>query len=365
MLRKIFLGRLPRYFAFVFLKHLAMILLIFGALIYLITFVEILRKTAGDDFTLLVKVIMTGKQIPYILEQVLPLLMLIAAIWAVVSLSVKSELVVAKAAGVSQWRLMTNFSCLSLIIGTVIIFAINPLSTKWIKEYYQWNATRRLKVINGFSEKIVHDHKDVIITAKRFVPKERRLENVDIFYLDENKILETFIHAEKAQYDFEVHMMQLEDIRIVEGKEVSLKVEKNKAIALPEIEPFLTVQTKVNNLYNLYEYPDVIKRSEQNKTNDVFLKSQYYALISFPFLCAVMTMVATLTAPRSLRKGGMFKTVALGLFLGFGVYVFDIILLSLGRSEVLPLLISVGFVKVFSIIALLWFILWREYGYAE
>jgi len=155
MLRKIFLGRLPRYFATVFLKHLAMILLIFGALIYLITFVEILRKTAGDDFTLLIKVVMTAKQIPFILEQVLPLLMLIAAIWAVVSLSVKSELVVAKAAGVSQWRLIANFSCLSLLIGVMTIFMINPLSTKWIKEYYQWNATRKLKVINGFSDLMV------------------------------------------------------------------------------------------------------------------------------------------------------------------------------------------------------------------
>lgn len=365
MLRKIFLGRLPRYFAFVFLKHLAMILLIFGALIYLITFVEILRKTAGDDFTLLVKIIMTGKQIPYILEQVLPLLMLIAAIWAVVSLSVKSELVVAKAAGVSQWRLMTNFSCLSLIIGTVIIFAINPLSTKWIKEYYQWNATRRLKVIHGFSEKIVHNHKDVIITAKTFAPKDHRLENVEFFYLDDNKILETFIHADTAQYDFKKRIMQLKNIRIIEGKDIQIHKQEDKTIILPEIEPFLTVQTKVNNLYNFYEYPDVIKRAEKNETNDVLLKSQYYALISFPFLCAVMTMVATLTAPRSVRKGGLFKTVALGLFLGFGIYVFDIILLSLGRSEILPLLVSVGFVKVFSIIALLWFILWREYGYAE
>ena len=101
MLRKIFLGRLPRYFAFVFLKHLFLIMLVFGSLIYLITFVEILRKTAGDDFSMAVKVMMTAKQIPFVMEQILPLLMLITAIWTVISLSYKSELVVAKAVYVS------------------------------------------------------------------------------------------------------------------------------------------------------------------------------------------------------------------------------------------------------------------------
>ena len=159
MLRKIFLGRLPRYFAFVFLKHLFLIMLVFGSLIYLITFVEILRKTAGDDFSMAVKVMMTAKQIPFVMEQILPLLMLITAIWTVISLSYKSELVVAKAAGMSQWRIITNFSCISLFIGLLTVFIVNPFSTKWIKEYYEWNATRKLKVIYGFTEKIVNDKK--------------------------------------------------------------------------------------------------------------------------------------------------------------------------------------------------------------
>ena len=245
------------------------------------------------------------------------------------------------------------------------VFIVNPFSTKWIKEYYEWNATRKLKVIYGFTEKIVNDKKDVIITAKKMMPQKSELEGVEIFYLDNKKILEKFISAEKATFYVNDKNLLLKNVRILGDNKLDAHIKEEHRIALPEIEPFLTVQTKVGNLYDFYEYPEVIQRAFKNNTNHVLLRSQYYGLIAFPILCAVMTMVAVLTAPHSLRKGGVFKIVALGLFFGFAIYVFDIILMSLGRAEILPLWISVIFMKLFSIVALLWFVLWREYGYAE
>ncbi len=91
-----------------FVKSVAVVFFTIFGLIYMVDFVEMLRR-AGDNPNASAAMIagLSLLRTPAVSEQVLPFAVLFGAMFAFINLTRKLELVVARAAGVSVWQFLT------------------------------------------------------------------------------------------------------------------------------------------------------------------------------------------------------------------------------------------------------------------
>ena len=99
------------------------------ALVYTLDFVELMRR-AGDaeGATPALMAQLALFRTPAVAEQVLPFAVLFGSMAALLQLSRKLELVVARAAGISAWQFLQPGILVALMIGVVSVAVYNPLS---------------------------------------------------------------------------------------------------------------------------------------------------------------------------------------------------------------------------------------------
>jgi lipopolysaccharide export system permease protein len=120
---------LGRYFSAKFLQS---IFLVFGTvfvLVYTLDFVELMRR-AGDipGASAGVMARLALFRTPAVAEQVLPFAILFGSMSALLQLSRKLELVVARAAGISAWQFLQPGLLVAALVGIVSVALYNPLS---------------------------------------------------------------------------------------------------------------------------------------------------------------------------------------------------------------------------------------------
>lgn len=133
---------LTRYFATRFLRAFAGVFLGMFALIYLLDFVELLRRS-GDvkGATAAGMAALSILRVPTVTEQVLPFAMLFGAMIAFIGLTRRLELVVARAAGLSIWQFLAPPLGVAAAIGVVATIAYNPMSAAFKQRADRIEAT--------------------------------------------------------------------------------------------------------------------------------------------------------------------------------------------------------------------------------
>src|SRR5918993_2852209 len=120
---------LGRYFSIRFAKTILMVFGTVFALVYTIDFVELMRR-AGDaeGATASVMAKLAFYRTPSVAEQVLPFAVLFGSMAALLQLSRKLELVVARSVGISAWQFLQPGLLVAALLGLASVAAYNPLS---------------------------------------------------------------------------------------------------------------------------------------------------------------------------------------------------------------------------------------------
>lgn len=135
---------LHRYFA---RRFLMTFLGVFGVFFIIMTFldlVEQLRRYASNDADFSQVLVLTLLNVPQGIYQILPLIMILAAIALFLGLSRSSELVVTRASGRSALRALLAPLGVALVIGLLAVAALNPIVASTSKE-----AETRANAIRG------------------------------------------------------------------------------------------------------------------------------------------------------------------------------------------------------------------------
>src|SRR6516164_5404694 len=120
---------LGRYLSSRFLQMIMAVFLLISGMIYIVDFVEMLRRT-GDmpgvsaGFVAFLSLLRT----PSVSEQVLPFCVLFGTMAAFLNLTRKLELLVARAAGVSVWQFLIPPVAIAVFVGIASIALYNPVS---------------------------------------------------------------------------------------------------------------------------------------------------------------------------------------------------------------------------------------------
>src|SRR3954469_4014963 len=122
---------LGRYLSTQFLRTILMVFGTVFALVYTLDFVELLRR-AGDaeGATTGLMAQLSLYRTPAVAEGVLPFAVLFGSMAALLQLSRKLELVVARAAGISAWQFLQPGILVALAIGVFSVAAYNPVSAR-------------------------------------------------------------------------------------------------------------------------------------------------------------------------------------------------------------------------------------------
>ena len=118
------------YIARTFALAVATMVLALTGLVSLFDYIELLRRTATrPDVSFGLLTAIAGLRMPFFSMEILPFAVLLGGILAFWRLSRSSELIVARAAGVSVWQFLAAPLACALLFGAIATGAVSPLSS--------------------------------------------------------------------------------------------------------------------------------------------------------------------------------------------------------------------------------------------
>ena len=115
-------GALSLYLGKQFLKNVAIIFGVILTVVFLVDFIELLRRGSGKEGVNLIIILqMVLLRLPYLAQKLLPFVALFGGMLTFFRLSKTSELTVIRATGVSVWQFLFPSLLIAFLAGIVIL----------------------------------------------------------------------------------------------------------------------------------------------------------------------------------------------------------------------------------------------------
>ncbi len=326
-----------------FLRSIGLVFGVMFTLIYLIDFVELLRRASdAQGSTTAFIAFLTLLRVPAVTEQVLPFAVLFGAMAAFLALSRKLELVVARAAGLSAWQFLLPPV---LIVGLIGIFSVtiyNPVSAlfKQRADRYEtrlFGKTGRDEADTSLWIRQKSADGQAILRAERSSDNGTRLAAVTAFIYDKDgRFLE---RVEAARAKLLPGFWTLEDARVLRaGEEPSTHA--NYVLA-SNLSPEQVTQSFVApDSVPFWDLPALRERTELAGLDATGYRLRYQVLLARPLLLVAMVLVAASFSLRFFRFGGISRMVAGGVIAGFVLYVTTKLVGDLGSAGLMSAAIA-------------------------
>ncbi|MET0200671.1 MAG: LPS export ABC transporter permease LptG [Gaiellaceae bacterium] len=340
---------LGRYFAMRFLRTILGVFLTVFALVYTLDFVELLRR-AGDSEGASAGLMaqLSLYRTPAVAEGVLPFAILFGSMAALLQLSRKLELVVARAAGISAWQFLQPGLFVALGIGAVSIGIYNPLSAMMKQRSTEIEARIFAKSTKASSGKDLWLRQrgldgEAIIRAETAIEGTTTLAGVTVFTFDDAGAFASQIVAARAilhdgyweLQDTRVHLKD-EPPESFDTYLIASNLDPGQVrqrFTPPESVPFWQLQ-------------ETIARTERAGLDATRYRLQYDVLTARPLLFLAMVLVAATVSLRFFRFGGVGKLVLGGVAAGFLLYVVRQVMEGLGASGLIAAPVAAWFPAV-------------------
>ncbi|KQT52930.1 MULTISPECIES: LPS export ABC transporter permease LptG [unclassified Aureimonas] len=333
------------YFLRRFLTNFTATLAVLFALVYLIDMIEVSRRGRFEDAGLLTIAAISALRVPTFIEQAFPFVVLFSAIFTLISLNRKLELVVARAAGVSVWQILFPFIAGSILLGLVATFVYNPVaafaqsrSASLQTELSGGDTTEgdgRAPFLRQFSEGV-----DSIIGAKAVSDGGIRLGGVTAFVMAEDGTVSERIDAPSAH--LEAGRWRIESPTVTRP---GYPPQRLASFDLPtSLRPEYVEQRLADpQAIPIWELGSKIEIARSLGYNAEAFAMHYNTLIAKPALFVAMTLLAATVAVKFARTGQSSRTIAGGITAGFVLYVVTFLAQALGSNSVVPPVVAAWF----------------------
>ncbi|HXT82561.1 MAG TPA: LPS export ABC transporter permease LptG [Acetobacteraceae bacterium] len=324
----------------------AMLLALTG-LVAMFDFIELLRRSASKpDATFGIVSQIAALRLPYIAMQILPFAILLGGILCFWRLTRSSELIVARAAGVSAWEFLAMPTLCALALGIIATAAISPVSSVMLaRAEIMDNAYLRtgggpLALNGGQLWLRQSDHalvpQGVAIIHAHGVElhgKQLTAEEVSVFRLDNADRLLSRIEATKATLG--PGHWALEKARTIRPDQLP---EPPRAINLPTDLTVSRVQESFASpdTLSVWALPDFIALLDRSGFSSIRHRLHFQALLALPLLAATMALVSAGFSMRPARRGGVARMIGSGVAAGFALFVVSKVAEEFGQSGALP-----------------------------
>jgi lipopolysaccharide export system permease protein len=334
---------LSLYIARVFALAVLSMVAALSGLVSLFDFIELLRRAStrpNVGFGLVLQI--AALRLPWISMEILPFAVLLGGILAFWRLTRSSELIVARASGVSAWHFLAAPVLVAIFLGAFATAAISPISAvmraraEELDNAYLRVTGGPLSLAGGQlwlrqSDRAIDRDGVAILHAAHVSLKGKVLaaQDVSVFRLAANDDLLQRVEARSAELGRGDWLLQ--DARTLTAGHlpnppVQMSLPTNLTVARVQ-ESFAPPDT-----LSVWALPGFIALLERSGFSAVRHRLHLQSLLALPLLCGTMCLLAAGFSMRSSRRGGVAQMIGGGVAL----FVISKVAAEFGQSGVLP-----------------------------
>ncbi len=360
------------YFARRFGMAFLMLTGVFFALIVLVDLIEQTRRFSGQGISLGDRLSLTLLNAPQTINQILPLIMILATVVLFIGMARTSELVVTRAAGRSALRALIAPVVVALIIGGLAVSMLNPIVAATTKRYaslsesYRTGGASALSISgDGLWLRQGSEQGQTVIRAARSNADASVLYDVTFLaYAPGGGPMRRIEAASAALGDGAWSLREAK----VWPLSTDLNPEANATEhAVLEVPSTLTLERIRESLgtpagVSIWDMPAFIDQLEQAgfsaRRHKVWMQSE----LARPLFLMAMVLVASAFTMRHTRFGGTGTAVLAAVLLGFGLYFIRSFAQILGENGQIPIWLAAWSPPAVAILLALGLLLHAEDG---
>lgn len=342
---------LSLYVARVFVQAVLGMLAALTGLVSLFDFIELLRRSATKpDVTFALVSEIAALRLPWISMEILPFAVLLGGILAFWRLTRSSELIVARASGVSAWQFLAAPTLCAIALGAFATAAVSPVSAVmraraealdntylrsgggplalsgdqlWLRQADRGLLPQGVAILHGHGVTLDHGKLDV--------------QEVSVFRLDGGDHLLQRIEATEAR--LQAGSWVLEGARTVMPGRLE---DPPRVLALPTDLTVTRVQESFASpdTFSVWALPDFIRLLERSGFSAIRHRLHFQALLALPLLAGTMCLLSAGFSMRPARRGGVTQMIASGVAAGFALFMVSKVAEEFGQSGALPAVLA-------------------------
>jgi lipopolysaccharide export system permease protein len=347
-------------------------------LVSLFDFIELLRRAAtraDAGFALVAQI--AGLRLPFVAMQLLPFAVLLGGLLAFWRLSRSSELVVARAAGVSAWGFLSGPVEVALCFGLLGTSVVSPLSSSMLSraerlDHAYLRNTSGLTALAGGRLWLRQADRGLepdglAILSGRPVSERRPAAAVSGFAMTDVSLWRL------SANDRPLARIEAPRARLLPGQwvledAVAFNADRSAAPRQALLFPTELTPARIENSFaspdtlSFWALPGFIAVLEAAGFSAVRHRLHFQSLLSLPVLAASMALLAAGFSMRSSRRGGVARMLAAGIAAGFALFVLDRITGEFGEAGTLPVALAAWAPTVAGLLLALALLLHLEEG---
>jgi lipopolysaccharide export system permease protein len=338
---------LSRYIARVFSLAVLAMLAALSGLVSLFDFIELLRRSATRPeatFGLVSEI--AALRLPWVSMQILPFAVLLGGIYAFWRLTRSSELIVARAAGVSAWQFLAAPVLCAVALGAIATGGMSPISAvmraraEALDNAYLRSGGGPLALNGGQLWLRQADHgitpQGVAImhaVSVNLKDNDLRAQDVSVFRLDGKDRLIERIEAKQAKLGRGTWI--LDDARTTTPGHVpdaAQTVALSTDLTVGRVEESFALP----DTFSVWALPSFIALLERSGFSSIRHRLHFQSLLALPLLAGTMALLSACFSMRSSRRGGVAQMLGSGVAAGFSLFMVSKIAEEFGQSGALP-----------------------------
>ena len=333
---------LLRYIARQYFVNFLLLFFILLGFIYIFDVIELIRRASSRQGIPITTLLGMGMLVaPEHGLRMTPFAILFSAMFTFWRLTRSHELVVARAVGMSAWQFIMPMVTVALFVGLVQIAIVNPVTSVLMTHYRAMEATL-LKGAQGtldvaktglWLRQSDEEGNAQILHAARATSGTMILHTLTIYHFDPQ---DRFVRRQDAAT---AYLRQ----GYWDVKDVTESVPGQAPVTKPEMQlPTTLTPQGIEDGFadpstiSFWELTEAIATREVSGFGALRLRLYRQSLLALPMLMAAMVVIAAVFSLRPPRRGGTLILVAGGLGSGFGLFLMNDVVKTLGLSEALP-----------------------------
>lgn len=372
------LSRIQRYIFGLSVRSLLVVLGVIIGAILLVDTVEQLR-TIGTrtQIGVEVAVYLSLLKLPQLIEHTLPFALLISTMLTFRQMSVRAELPVIRASGLSAWRFLTPTMLLAGLVGAFTMLVLSPIGSTLSAQFEDVRSQllgesgagtdiavsdRGVWLRDGdtFTQTIIHageiNETGTVLTNVKMLQEERALNpgGGDPVFTFARRIDAKEARLERGFWQLTDVIEYLPDESPMPLPSLSMPTDLKQAVLMDRFSSPTTI--------SFWDLPDYIERTERGGINAQRYRMRWHALTTLPVLFIAMSLIGALACLRLARLGGSSPLVAIAAGAAIGLYFVIQISSGMGGSGAVPAFIAAWAPPGFATFACLALIAYREDG---
>ena len=315
--------------------------------------VNILENIDSSRYSLIEIITISVLQIPSIFNDILVSLIILSAVITFAQLSLKSEIVVMRTAGLSLFKIASPAIFVVLITSIVSTFSFENIAIKSnlkLKEIQNSKNTDKNKTQKLYIKKDIwlkqnnieefQNGKIIIKISSINLKNMTMLDGIFWFFDNQNNYYKR-VYAKNLFLNNNV--WHLNNVII------SDKVNINNQIDNIKIKTHFNtkhVLKKINNilLYNpilLFKARSILNSLEEFSHSTLKISTYYYSLLAKPLICVSMVILSICFSVNNTRNSSKFLSISIGVSVAFLVYILLKLINIIAILGVAPVFISV------------------------